>query len=84
MDNKFANKKCFVIMPFGAKKEKRPDGTEIEIDFDYVYHELIKVAVEFSALTVTGAMKLLTQVRFTQKCFTASSKQMCQLWMSHS
>ena len=46
MDNKYANKKCFVIMPFGKKKEKRPDGTEIEIDFNYVYHELIKVAVE--------------------------------------
>ena len=30
----------------GQKKEKRPDGTEIEIDFDYVYHELIKKAVE--------------------------------------
>jgi O-acetyl-ADP-ribose deacetylase (regulator of RNase III) len=46
MDNKFAHKKCFVIMPFGTKKEKRPDGTEIEIIFDYVYHELIKAAVE--------------------------------------
>ena len=45
-ENKLAGKKCFVIMPFGTKKEKRPDGTEIEIDFDYVYHELIKVAVE--------------------------------------
>jgi O-acetyl-ADP-ribose deacetylase (regulator of RNase III) len=44
--NKFAGKKCFAIMPFGKKKEKRPDGTEVEIDFDYVYHELIKKAVE--------------------------------------
>ena len=46
MSNKYAGKKCFVIMPFGKKKEKRPDGTEVEIDFDYVYHELIKAAVE--------------------------------------
>jgi len=45
-ENIFAGKKCFVIMPFGKKKEKRPDGTEVEIDFDYVYHELIKKAVE--------------------------------------
>jgi len=44
--NIFAGKQCFVIMPFGQKKEKRPDGTEVEIDFDYVYHELIKAAVE--------------------------------------
>ncbi|MBE0670158.1 MAG: macro domain-containing protein [Anaerolineales bacterium] len=42
----FAGKRCFVIMPFGQKKEKRPDGTEVEINFDYVYHELIKAAVE--------------------------------------
>jgi O-acetyl-ADP-ribose deacetylase (regulator of RNase III) len=44
--NKFSGKKCFAIMPFGKKKEKRPDGTEVEIDFDHVYHELIKKAVE--------------------------------------
>jgi len=36
-DNKYAGKKCFVIMPFGVKKD---------IDFDYIYHELIKKAVE--------------------------------------
>lgn len=46
MDNQYAGKKCFAIMPFGQKKEKRPDGTEAEIDFDYVYHELIEKAVE--------------------------------------
>jgi O-acetyl-ADP-ribose deacetylase (regulator of RNase III) len=46
MDNKYAGKKCFVIMPFGQKKEKKTDGTEAEIDFDYVYHELIEKAVE--------------------------------------
>ena len=36
-DNKYAGKKCFVIMPFGVKKE---------IDFNHIYHELIKPAVE--------------------------------------
>jgi len=40
--NKYSGKKCFVIMPFGKKKDI--DGTEI--DFDHVYHELIKKAVE--------------------------------------
>ena len=46
MDNQYAGKKCFAIMPFGQRKEKRPDGTEAEINFDYVYHELIENAVE--------------------------------------
>lgn len=39
--NKYAGKKCFVIMPFGKKKDI--DG--YEVDFDYVYHELISKAV---------------------------------------
>ncbi len=41
-NNKFAGKKCFVIMPFGKKKDV--DGSDV--DFDYVYHELIEKAVE--------------------------------------
>jgi O-acetyl-ADP-ribose deacetylase (regulator of RNase III) len=40
--NQYAGKKCFVIMPFGKKKDI--DG--YEVDFDYVYHELIYKAVE--------------------------------------
>ena len=40
--NKYAGKKCFVIMPFGIKKDI--DG--YEVDFDRVYHELIYKAVE--------------------------------------
>jgi O-acetyl-ADP-ribose deacetylase (regulator of RNase III) len=40
--NKYAGKKCFVIMPFGKKKDL--DGCEV--DFDYVYHELIYKAVK--------------------------------------
>ena len=39
--DKYAGKKCFVIMPFGKKKDI--DGCEV--DFDYVYHELIYKAV---------------------------------------
>ena len=39
--NKYAGKKCFVIMPFGKKKDI--DGCEV--DFDHVYHELIYKAV---------------------------------------
>lgn len=41
MDNKYAGKKCFVIMPFGKKPV---DG--VDFDFDRVYHELIEKAVE--------------------------------------
>jgi O-acetyl-ADP-ribose deacetylase (regulator of RNase III) len=40
--NKYAGKKCFVIMPFGKKKDI--DG--LEVDFDHVYHELIYKAVK--------------------------------------
>ena len=40
--NKYAGKKCFVIMPFGKKKDI--DG--YEVDFDDVYHELIYKAVK--------------------------------------
>lgn len=40
--DKYAGKKCFVIMPFGKKKDI--DG--VEVDFDYVYHELIYKAVK--------------------------------------
>lgn len=41
-NNKYAGKKCFVIMPFGKKKDV--DGTDV--DFDFVYNNLIKAAVE--------------------------------------
>jgi len=41
-NNKYASKKCFVIMPFGKKKDV--DGSEV--DFDDVYHNLIEKAVE--------------------------------------
>ncbi len=41
-ENKYAGKKCFVIMPFGKKKDV--DGSEI--DFNHVYQNLIKEAVE--------------------------------------
>ena len=40
-ENKYAGKKCFVIMPFG---KRTVDG--MEVDFDYVYHNLIEKAVE--------------------------------------
>ena len=40
--NKYAGKKCFVIMPFGKKKDI--DGCDV--DFDTVYHELIYKAVK--------------------------------------
>jgi O-acetyl-ADP-ribose deacetylase (regulator of RNase III) len=39
--NKYAGKKCFVIMPFGKKPV---DGKDL--DFDYVYHVLIEKAIK--------------------------------------
>lgn len=41
MNNKYVNKKCFVIMPFGQKTDL--DGKLI--DFDDVYQNFIKEAV---------------------------------------
>lgn len=41
-NDKYKGKKCFVIMPFGKKKDT--DGTEV--DFDIVYHEIIEKAIE--------------------------------------
>lgn len=42
MDNKkYEGKKCFVIMPFGKKKDT--DGTEV--DFEFVYDKMIHEAV---------------------------------------
>jgi O-acetyl-ADP-ribose deacetylase (regulator of RNase III) len=46
MDNKYAGKNCFVIMPFGKKNDL--DGKLI--DFDYVYQDIIKDAVESAGL----------------------------------
>jgi len=39
--DKYAGKKCFVIMPFGKKPV---DG--VEVDFDHIYHQLIEKAVD--------------------------------------
>lgn len=45
--NKYAGKKCFVIMPFGKKDVLDNKGTVIDtVDFNQVYDELIKKAVE--------------------------------------
>jgi len=44
--NKYAGKKCFVIMPFGVKDVLTSDGKTEKIDFDKIYHELIESAVE--------------------------------------
>ena len=41
-NNKYEGKKCFVIMPFGKKKDV--DGTDV--DFNKVYDDLIKTAVK--------------------------------------
>ncbi|MFN8412869.1 MAG: macro domain-containing protein [Anaerolineales bacterium] len=42
MENKYAGKKCFVIMPFGKKTDLEGNS----IDFDVVYQSFIKEAVE--------------------------------------
>lgn len=46
MDSKYAGKNCFVIMPFGKKNDL--DGNLI--DFDYIYQDIIKDAVESAGL----------------------------------
>lgn len=46
-DNKYAGKKCFVIMPFGKKDVLDGKGNVIDtVDFNQVYDQLIKKAVE--------------------------------------
>ncbi|NWG35429.1 MAG: macro domain-containing protein [Chloroflexi bacterium] len=46
-ENKYAGKKCFVIMPFGKKDVLDGKGTVIDtVDFNQVYDQLIKKAVE--------------------------------------
>lgn len=46
-ENKYAGKKCFVIMPFGKKDVLDGRGNVIDaVDFNQVYDQLIKKAVE--------------------------------------
>ena len=46
-NNKYAGKKCFVIMPFGKKDVLDGKGNVIDtVDFNQVYDQLIKKAVE--------------------------------------
>lgn len=46
-NDKYVGKKCFVIMPFGKRDILDSKGTVVEtIDFDHIYHELIKNTVE--------------------------------------
>jgi O-acetyl-ADP-ribose deacetylase (regulator of RNase III) len=55
MDNsKYKNKKCFVIMPFGKKPV---DGAEF--DFDVVYQDLIKPAVEELGMECTRCDEII-------------------------
>ncbi|HKI53097.1 MAG TPA: macro domain-containing protein [Anaerolineales bacterium] len=47
MDNKkYAGKKCFVIMPFGKKDVVGNEGKTEKVDFDKIYSDLIKKAVD--------------------------------------
>jgi len=55
MSNKYAGQKCFVIMPFGKKTDL--DGKPI--DFDYVYENLIKAAVEEVGLECTRCDEII-------------------------
>jgi O-acetyl-ADP-ribose deacetylase (regulator of RNase III) len=55
MNNKYANKKCFVIMPFGQKTDL--DGKPI--DFDSVYQNFIKEAVEELGMECTRCDEII-------------------------
>lgn len=47
MDNKkYAGKKCFVIMPFGKKDVVGNGGKTEKVDFNKIYRDLIKKAVD--------------------------------------
>ena len=46
-------KTCFVIMPFGQKRDILPDGQIQDIDFDQVYRKVIKPTVEKLKLECT-------------------------------
>lgn len=45
-DKKYAGKKSFVIMPFGKKDVVDTEGKIEKVDFDKIYRELIKKAVD--------------------------------------
>jgi uncharacterized protein DUF4071 len=47
---------CFVLMPFG----KKPDASGKQVDFDAVYHDLIKPAVEAAGLEPLRADEEMT------------------------
>ena len=50
-----SGKTCFVIMPFGHKRDILSDGQVQDIDFDQVYRQIIKPTVERLMLRCTRA-----------------------------
>jgi O-acetyl-ADP-ribose deacetylase (regulator of RNase III) len=50
-----SGKTCFVIMPFGQKRDILSDGHVQDIDFDQVYRKIIKPTVERLMLRCTRA-----------------------------
>lgn len=50
-----SGKTCFVIMPFGQKRDMLSDGQIQDINFDQVYQKIIKPTVERLALRCTRA-----------------------------
>lgn len=50
-----SGKTCFVIMPFGQKRDILSDGQIQDINFDQVYQKIIKPTVERLALRCTRA-----------------------------
>ena len=79
--------RVFVVMPFG-KKPVRPEKRvqkgrkvqkSIQIDFNSVYTELIKPAVELAGASLLGQTKNLGQEIFAQTCFSNSSQRILSL-----
>lgn len=64
MAHKYADKKCFVIMPFG---KKLVDG--VEFDFDNVYHELIEKSVEELGIECERCDEILDSGSIHKKMF---------------
>jgi hypothetical protein len=61
------NNLCFVLMPFGRK----PDANGRVVDFDAVYLEVIRPAVEDAGLEPIRADEETQGGSFTSRCLNA-------------
>ena len=78
--NKYAGKKCFVIMPFGKKDVIDNKGNVLDtVDFDFVYHELIRNLSKSLTSNAKDVTKSLNRDRSIKKCSREFLKPMWRL-----